>query len=89
MENEKIDYEIWLSAYKREDIEVSNQCRVRMSSTEKLLKTYAPTVNDADYSKGMQISYWKGRIPISELMAETFLNNLYFKQEKKIIKFLS
>jgi len=86
MENEKIDYEIWIPAYKREDIEVSNHGRIRGTNKKEVLKTYSPKLG-TNVFRGMVINYWNEDVIISELMAETFLNNLYFKQEKKIIKF--
>ena len=86
MKNEKIDYEIWIEAYKKEDIEVSNHGRIRGTNKKEVLMTFKPKIS-ADVFKGMTINYWQERILVSEIMAETFLNDLYFKQNKKVIKF--
>tara|TARA_R110002020_G_scaffold393411_1_gene603665 strand:- start:840 stop:1184 length:345 start_codon:yes stop_codon:yes gene_type:complete len=87
MENEKIDYEIWLPAYRREDIEVSNHGRVRGTNKKEVLKTYIPKLG-TNVFRGMVINYWGEDVIISEIMAETFLNDFYFKEERTIIKFI-
>ena len=86
MKNEKIDYEIWVPAYKREDIEVSSHGRVRSANKKEVLTTFKPEVN-TNIFKGMTINYWQEPIFISEIMAETFLTDLYFKENKTVIKF--
>ena len=86
MKNENIDYEIWVEAYKKEDLEVSNHGRIRGTSNRGILMTFKPEIN-TDVFKGMTINYWQEPIFVSEIMAETFLNDLYFRENKKVIKF--
>ena len=86
MKNEMIDYEIWLTAHRKEDIEVSNHGRIRSTSKKEILKTFKPVIGDNIF-RGMTIKYWCDYVIISEIMAETFLNNFYFKENKNVIKF--
>ena len=44
MKNETLDHEIWVPAYKREDIEVSNHGRVRGTNKKKVLMTFKPEI---------------------------------------------
>ena len=84
MKNEKIDYEIWVEANNKQDIEVSNHGRIRHKRSKRIVKT----VKTSYISKGAYIKYWEALESVSEIMATTFLKKYYFNEEKTVIKFI-